>query len=421
MTRRTTLILALAALLLLAAVLAYILRTRKTGEEEEGRLALIPATFADLPGWRDDDVAAALPPLLRSCARMGKLPDDAPLGGTGFAGTAADWRSACAAAAKVPKEDQAATRAFFEEHFRPFAAGNAADRGERTGLFTGYYEALLRGSRKRGGRYTVPLYSRPADLVSVDLGKFREDLRGRRLAGRILDGELVPYADREEIEKGALAGRGLELVWVDDPIGAFFLQIQGSGRVRLAEGGEMRVGYAAENGHPYFAIGRDLVERKALRVEEVSMQSIRSWLEAHPQLAPEVLARNASYVFFDEIRGEGPLGAEGVPLTPGPLARRGPQALAPRRPRLARRRSPGAQGGRSRPPPPAPARRPGHRRSHPRPGPRRRLLGSRPRCRRGRGADEASGENVGAAAAVDRPFNARGMTGLPPALHPLDE
>ena len=313
---RNALLLALAVLLLLAAILAYVLRTRKPAEQE-GRLALTPATFADLPGWEEDDLAAALPALLRSCARMEKLPDEILLGGTGFAGTAADWRPACVAAAKIPKGDRAAARAFFEKHFQPFAASNAADRGERTGLFTGYYEALLRGSRKRGGKYTVPLYRRPADLVSVDLGEFREDLRGRRLAGRVVDGELVPYPDREEIEKGALAGRDLEMVWVDDPVDAFFLQIQGSGRIRLAEGGEMRVGYAAENGHPYFAIGRDLVERKALRKEEVSMQSIRSWLEAHPKLAPEVLARNASYVFFDEIRGEGPLGAEGVALTPG--------------------------------------------------------------------------------------------------------
>jgi membrane-bound lytic murein transglycosylase A len=163
----------------------------------------------------------------------------------------------------------------------------------------------------------VPLYGRPPDLVSVDLGSFREDLKGRRIAGRVEEGKLVPYADRQAIEQGALAGHDLELVWVDDPIDAFFLQIQGSGRVRLADGGELRVGYAGENGHPYYAIGRELVKRGALRKEEVSMQSIRRWLEEHPDEAPAVLATNASYVFFQVIEGEGPLGAEGIPITAG--------------------------------------------------------------------------------------------------------
>jgi membrane-bound lytic murein transglycosylase A len=303
----------ISALLLLAGALAC--RPRVRAPNEEARLVLEPATFGDLPGWSEDPMAPALDAFRRSCRKMAALPAEAALGGAGFAGTAGDWRTPCAAAERVPAGNDAAARSYFETWFVPLAAH--ASGGDEGGLFTGYYEPLLDGSRTRTERYRVPLYGRPSDLVSVDLGLFREDLKGRRIAGRVEDGQLVPYAGREEIEKGALAGRDLELVWVDDPIDAFFLQIQGSGRVRLAEGGEMRIGYAGENGHPYFAIGRELVKRGALRKEEVSMQSIRRWLEEHPEEAPAVLATNASYVFFQEIKGEGPLGAEGVPITPG--------------------------------------------------------------------------------------------------------
>jgi membrane-bound lytic murein transglycosylase A len=313
MPRRRLILLAVSAAVVLLLALAVSLYLRRT-RQATGHLALTPAAFADLPGWRDDAAAQALPPLLRSCRRMASLPAGEPLGRDGFAGTAGDWRPACAAAARVPAGDDAAARAFFEAHFRPFAA---ADGGERSGLFTGYYEALLQGSRRRSARYHVPLYGRPQELVTVDLGKFRADLHGKRVAGRVEDGALVPLPDRAAIEKGALARRGLELVWVDSPVDAFFLQIQGSGRVRLAEGGEIRVGYAADNGRPYTAIGRELIRRGVYRPAEVSMQSIRRWLEAHPGEAQALMDTDASYVFFQEVRGEGPLGAEGVPLTPG--------------------------------------------------------------------------------------------------------
>jgi membrane-bound lytic murein transglycosylase A len=283
-------------------------------EPAEDRLVLEPARFEELQGWGEDAVAEALPALLRSCERISNLPDGAEMGGAGFAGTAGDWKPVCAAAARVPAGDSRAARAFFEAHLAPAAVTN---NGRALGLFTGYYEPLLHGSRKRGGKYTVPLYIRPPELVMVDLGEFREELKGQRIAGKVVDGSLEPYPGRREIDEGALAGRELELVWVNDPVDAFFLHIQGSGRVRLAGGSEMRVGYAAQNGHPYRAIGRDLIERGALRREEVSMQTIRQWLEANPEQASEVMQKNASYVFFQEVKGEGPLGAQGVPLTAG--------------------------------------------------------------------------------------------------------
>jgi peptidoglycan lytic transglycosylase A len=318
MSRRTVLALALAAALLLGigAWLAWHLARRP----EEARLVLRSARFADLPGWRKDVHAEALAAWLRSCERIERLPPGEPLGGAGRAelapdlarmGSAGEWQRVCAAGKRVPP---GAARAFFERELLPFAA--FAGR-EPTGLFTGYYEPLLHGSRRRHGRFTVPIYGRPPELVTVDLGLFREELRGQRTAGEVVEGALVPFADRAAVAAGALAGRDLEIAWVDDPVDAFFLEIQGSGRIELEEGGVLRVGYAAQNGRPYFAIGRDLVERGALAPEEVSLQSIRRWLAAHPEEAPKVMARNASYVFFQEVPGEGPLGAEGVVLTPG--------------------------------------------------------------------------------------------------------
>ena len=278
------------------------------------RLDLAPATFGSLPGWESNDPAPALAAFRRSCDAWRAQPADRPLDTDAlWAGTVGEWRAVCAAAASVAPGAEPA-RAFFAERFAPVAATN---RGDAFGLFTGYYEPTLHGSRRRHGRFTVPLYTRPPELVEVDLGEFRDDWKGERLAGRVVANRLVPFADRSAIGTGALGGRGLELVWVDDPVDAFFLHVQGSGRVELDDGTTLRVGYAGQNGHPYVAIGRVLVERGAMELDEVSMQSLRAWLDAHPEEAAEVMAANPSYVFFRRLAGEGPLGAQGVALTPG--------------------------------------------------------------------------------------------------------
>ncbi len=266
---------------------------------------------------RDRGGPARLPPLLRAARRPARRRPPGRRGEPGaLAGKAADWRPVCAEAAKLPAGDREAARRFFEARFQPWSARNHRNP---LGLFTGYYEPLLHGSRKRHGRYTVPLYGRPPELVMVDLGRFRDDLKGKRIAGKVEKGALVPYPDRKAIDEGALAGRKLEIVWVDDPVDAFFLQVQGSGRVELAEGGEMRIGYAAQNGRPYASIGRALIQAGALRPETVSLRTIRAWLDAHPDKTDGVLETNPSYVFFQEVKGEAasPTGAEGVPLTPG--------------------------------------------------------------------------------------------------------
>lgn len=288
-----------------------------SADASKAQMGLTAVGFDRLPGWSQDRAADALAPFVAGCARMVDT-----LGGSGEAatrgGTAASWAGACNAARAVPRGDDAAARAFFEAAFQPYAV--SAD-GRDTGLFTGYYEPDVRGSRSPGAGYDVPLLGRPTDLVQVDLGGFASDLKGRRIGGRLVSGNMVPYYDRAEIVGGALRGKRLELIWLADPIDAFFLQIQGSGRVQLPDGRVARVTYAGQNGRPYVAIGKVLADQGAIPLEQVTMQSIRTWLQSHPAEAAGVMDRNPSYVFFRELTGtrpdEGPPGALGAALTPG--------------------------------------------------------------------------------------------------------
>lgn len=315
---------------IIGALSALFLAACPPSEPPPDRLTLTPVAFADLAGWRQDDHWAAIPVLLRSCAALDSrsaneafaLGGDSAAGETPLFGSVGDWRAVCAAAADLVPGDtgrnDVAAREFFERWFGPYRAANNDDT---TGLFTGYYEAELHGSGKRSARYHVPIYRRPDDLVSVNLGLFREEWRGKRIAGRIEGPTLVPFVSRSEINAGALAGQELALLWVDDPVDAFFLQVQGSGRIFLEEGGVVRVGYDGQNGHDYVSIGRELVKRGEMTLEDVSMQSIRAWLKDHPEGTKRLLEANPSYVFFREITGSdpdaGPLGAQGVPLTAG--------------------------------------------------------------------------------------------------------
>jgi membrane-bound lytic murein transglycosylase A len=271
-----------------------VLLTGCAAEKRPPELVLETVSFADVPGWRDDDPAAALPALRKSCAKLD-----------------GEWRAACTALAQVADAD---ARAYFERWFTPH---RVTDRGNADGLVTGYYEPQLKGARMPSARYRVPLYRLPDDVVAVDLGLFRPSLKGERIAGRVERGRLVPYASRAEIDRGALAGRGLETIWVDDAVDAFFLHIQGSGRVVLDDGSVLRVGYAGTNGRIYTAIGRELVKDGAMNLEDVTMPAIRSWLAAHPDRAEAMMARNESYVFFRVLDGDGPVGAQGVVLTAG--------------------------------------------------------------------------------------------------------
>jgi membrane-bound lytic murein transglycosylase A len=216
-----------------------------------------------------------------------------------------DWRPACDAARAVLP---GGARAFLASAFESVQVGDGR------AFATGYYEPEIAGSRVRAPGYDVPIYARPADLVDVDLGQFSADLKGRRLRGRIDGGTLVPYPDRAAIEEGALAGKARVLAWAADPVEIFFLQIQGSGRLRLPDGGIMRIGYDNQNGRDYTGIGALMRQRGLLQPGQASMQGIVAWLRAHPDEGRALMRENRSFVFFRELAGA-PIGALGQPVT----------------------------------------------------------------------------------------------------------
>lgn len=257
------------------------------------RLVLTPVAFAALPGWDSDSQALALPAFKRSCDRLTQLPPGQAIGADGQGGLAGDWLGPCGALRSLDPSDAAAVRDYFESWFQPFLAAN----GQRTqGLFTGYYEAELRGSRHRGGRYQIPIYARPADLPA-DPGHV--------------------YASRAEIEAGALKGKVPELLWVDDAVDAHILQIQGSGRIVLDDGSVVQVGYNGSNGRKFIGLGRILLDHGKISPGDTTMQTVRAWLKSHPKEAGPLMAENPRYVFFRVLDTESPVGAAGVPLTAG--------------------------------------------------------------------------------------------------------
>lgn len=270
------------------------------------RLQLLPADFSTLPGWRDDTAATVLPAFLRSCNRLLKLPPDRSVGHDGMGGTAADWYTPCSAAGRLSVNDHETARLFFESLFQPFLVTN---NGAPQGTFTGYFEPELPGSRVRQGVYTIPIHGKPSDMVVRERGGGAEPQ-----VGRMVDGQFTPYPSRSEIESGALNGRAPVLAWVADPVDAHILHIQGSGRIRMDDGTVLRLGVAATNGQKFVGIGK--VMRDRALIEDVSMPSIRAWLKAHPVEAREIMAQNPRYVFYRVNDGEGPLGSEGVALTP---------------------------------------------------------------------------------------------------------
>jgi len=259
------------------------------------------ADWSDLPGWEDDDQSLAWEALLRSCDAIGSR---------------IGWREVCTSARELTNPNRANAKKFFRDQFRPY---RVVDRdGYDVGLVTGYYEPLLHGSRIPDSRYRYPVYGIPDDLLVIDLTDLYPELAGKRLRGRVDGRRVVPYYDRSEIESGYGALAGKELVWVDDPIELFFLQIQGSGRVLLTDGEMLRLGYADQNGHPYRSIGRQLIDQGDLPLERTSMEGIKAWARKNPDRVRGLLDHNASYVFFRELPGDlpGPIGALGVPLTP---------------------------------------------------------------------------------------------------------
>jgi len=250
----------------LATIFALVLYPGSAVADEPVRLL----QFSDLDGWAEDDHAAALSTFLSTCRDI----------------DGEDWAPICAMA-----ETSSDARTFFELLFRPVLIG-----GDTPALFTGYFEPELEGSMRRTARYRYPLYRMPPEVTGQ-------------------------WLSREEIEEsGVLEGRGLEIAWVDDPVELFFLQIQGSGRIRMSDGRVIRVGYGGRNGHEYRSIGRELVRRGIFEAHQVSAQVIQNWVRRNPAAGRELMHHNPSYVFFREVEIEdpslGPLGALNRSITP---------------------------------------------------------------------------------------------------------
>ena len=270
-----------------------------------------PIAFEELPGWADDDHAAALKAFLVSCPQVIAGKD-----GTGKSGEPnLALRAACEAAQAIPaKRHVQAAREYFERHFQPHRVVHAGMEG----LMTGYYEPILEGSRKKDDRFQAPVLKRPPDLVTV-VPETRGSMPGTLTHARRTAAGLVPFATRAEIEGGALAGQGLEILYLPDPVEKYFLQIQGSGRVRLTDGSFVRIQYDGKNGHPYTSIGRYLIDKGLLNADKMSLGALGKWLRTDMGRAHAVMNQNASYVFFKELpaSADGPIGAIEVPLVAG--------------------------------------------------------------------------------------------------------
>ncbi len=260
-----------------------------------------PVSWSALPGWQQGQQAQAWPALQQNCERL--------------ATSDAGWQEICRDVEFLGRPDDNSARAFFESRFIPHKVGG--ESGQRTGLVTGYYEPLLEGSLVRTERFRYPIYQRPPNLLTVDLGDVYPELKGRPVRGRLQGERVVPYFSRAEIDEPSSPLAGYEIAWVDDPVSLFFLHVQGSGRIYLPDGEILAVGYADQNGHPYVSIGRRLREITGLEPEAINLDSIRRWLEEHPQAIEQLLHSNPSYIFFT-VRDStlpGPLGSLRVPLT----------------------------------------------------------------------------------------------------------
>ena len=306
------------ASILLAIFLGGLSACAPRVEEPPKTVTLSPVSYSALPGWLDGTQAGLIPALRLSCADWLKRGPATKASGAIGGLTAGAFHAPCRALGDLKPDDNAAMRVAIERWFAPFAVSDTPGNGKgMVGLFTGYYEPEIAGALKKSARFSVPVFARPPDLVSVNLGLFDPTLKGKTIAGRVRQGRLAPYPDRSRIDSGGLGAAATPLFWAADPVDVFFLHIQGSGRVRLPDGKLLRVGFDGHNGRPYTAIGGVLARRGAMAREKISMQSIRAWLSANPTKAQGVMNENPRYVFFRRLTGPGPIGAAGLPLTPG--------------------------------------------------------------------------------------------------------
>lgn len=286
-----------------------------TTMRDERSAPLEAIAFSRIAGWADDDHAQAFAAFRRSCARIVQVAGARAKGGGDARGPHPLTKICKAALASEKTLESGAAREFFETHFTP----HLYTAGALSGFVTGYFEPEVKGARARSERYSVPVYRPPEDLVQLFPDAERALRNHEMTAGRKTAEGIAPYFDRREIEQGALKGRGLEILYLETWADAFYIHVQGSGRVALEEGGHVRLSYAAKNGHSYTAIGKLLIERGAVSREEMSMAAVRDWLDANPNEARELMWANRSYIFFREASARtgpiGPVGAQGVVLT----------------------------------------------------------------------------------------------------------
>lgn len=260
---------------------------------------LLPADWRDLKGFENEHLRSSWSAWLLGCEALKNQPM---------------WQALCAQANQMQMPSDQEIRTFFKDHFDVYQATN--EDGSDTGLITGYYEPILRGSRTKSDTYRYPLYSRPDDLVTIDLGEVYPDLLDRKRRARLVDKSVVPYYSRAEIDVTPSPLAGKELVYIDDIIDVFFLHIQGSGKVQLDDGTQLDIGYADQNGHPFQSMGQYLIAKGALTYATASMQGIKKWARSHLDEVRDALNHNPSYVFFRELPAglPGPIGALQVPI-----------------------------------------------------------------------------------------------------------
>ena len=268
--------------------------------------------WSEVTGWSEDDLVPAWQAFLNSCTVLNSR---------------VNWKEVCRLAVAFKNPGNAVVKKFFETHFIPHQVIDSDNSTE--GLMTGYYEPLLRGSRKPSSQYRYPVYASPDELLTIELGSAYPEFKELRLRGRLNGRKVVPYYSRAEIMNNPMLLKGYELLWVEDEVELFFLHIQGSGRIVLDTGETMKLGFSDQNGYPYNSIGKILVQRGEIPLERASMQGIKQWGQQNPDKLPELLRQNARYVFFRELPADlsGPIGALGVPLTAGRSIAIDPQSI----------------------------------------------------------------------------------------------
>ena len=271
-------------------------------------------SFSDLRGWEDDQHDDALSSFKISCVKILQKPLETVIKPEFTGGVAKDWREVCTKAQNI---SAAGAKGFFEQYFTALRFNPETEREEMEGTFTGYYAPEYEGSPIKTELYNVPLYKTPSDLQVLNLGDFDASLQGKYIIGQVKDKKFTPYNERKIIDEGALKNQGLELVWLKSKVDSFFLEIQGSGVIYFKDGTRFQVSYAGKNGRPYRAVGRFLIESGDIKLEDMSMQAIRAWLEKNPENMDDLLWKNPSFVFFKTKEEEGIVGAMGVNLTAG--------------------------------------------------------------------------------------------------------